>query len=127
LKGEGAFREKDGKVEQLQALSFGLKDAGLKVVCSRSHMNPETEAFINALDQPELVSRGSSLKFLMIAQGQAHVYPRMGPTMEWDTGAAQIVLEEAGGQVIDQNTQQALRYNKENLLNPHFVAYGNVH
>ena len=126
LKGEGAFFEKDGKVEQLQALSFGLKDAGVKVVCSRSHMNPETEQFIEVLDQPELVSRGSSLKFLMIAQGQAHVYPRMGPTMEWDTGAAQIILEEAGGMVIDQNTQQPLRYNKENLLNPHFVAYGNV-
>lgn len=123
-KGEGAFSEKEGKIEQLQAEIFSMRDAGLNVVCSRSHMNAETEAFINQLDQPELVSKGSSLKFLLIAEGQAHVYPRMGPTMEWDTGAAQIIVEEAGGQVLDQTTQAPLRYNKENLLNPHFVVYG---
>lgn len=125
-KGEGAFVEKAGKVERIEALPFTMGDTGLKVICSRSHMSPETEDFIQQLDQPELVSRGSSLKFLLIAMGQAHVYPRMGPTMEWDTGAAQIILEEAGGQVIDQNTQESLRYNKENLLNPYFVAYGKV-
>lgn len=125
-KGEGAFVAKAGKVEPIQVLPFSMSDPGLKVICSRSHMSPETEGFIQQLDQPELVSRGSSLKFLLIAMGQAHVYPRMGPTMEWDTGAAQIILEEAGGQVIDQNTQQPLRYNKENLLNPYFVAYGKV-
>ncbi|AEE51312.1 3'(2'),5'-bisphosphate nucleotidase CysQ [Haliscomenobacter hydrossis] len=125
-KGEGAFVAKAGKVEPIQALPFSMSDPGLKVICSRSHMSPETEVFIQQLDQPELVSRGSSLKFLLIAMGQAHVYPRMGPTMEWDTGAAQIILEEAGGEVIDQNTQQPLRYNKENLLNPYFVAYGKV-
>jgi 3'(2'), 5'-bisphosphate nucleotidase len=124
VKGEGAFLEKNGNLTRLQAQAFSLQDANLKVVCSRSHLNPATEAFIKQLVQPELVSRGSSLKFLLIAQGQAHVYPRMGPTMEWDTGAAQIILEEAGGQVIDQNTGQSLRYNKESLLNPHFVAYG---
>lgn len=123
-KGEGAFGEKDGKVELLQAQSFSMKDRGLKIVCSRSHMNPETEAFVAELTEPELVSKGSSLKFLLVAQGLAHVYPRMGPTMEWDTGAAQIIVEEAGGQVLDQNTQAPMRYNKENLLNPHFVVYG---
>jgi len=125
-KGEGAFVEKEGKVSQMHALPFTLQDAGLKVVCSRSHLSPETEAFVGQLAQPELVSRGSSLKFLLIAEGLAHVYPRLAPTMEWDTGAAQIILEEAGGQVIDQNTLAPLRYNKENLLNPYFVAYGKV-
>lgn len=123
-KGEGAFWEKGGDVEPLQAQAFSMKDQGLKIVCSRSHMNPETEAFVAELDTPELVSKGSSLKFLLVAQGQAHVYPRMGPTMEWDTGAAQIIVEEAGGQVLDQNTQAPMRYNKENLLNPYFVVYG---
>ena len=113
--------------DRIETLPFAMSDAGLKVICSRSHLSPETEVFIQQLDQPELVSRGSSLKFLLIAMGQAHVYPRMGPTMEWDTGAAQIILEEAGGQVIDQNTQAPLRYNKENLLNPYFVAYGKVY
>lgn len=125
-KGGGAFKEKNGMVQRLQALPFTMSDPGLKVISSRSHMNPETEAFIQQLDQPELVSRGSSLKFLLIALGQAQVYPRMAPTMEWDTGAAQIILEEAGGQVIDQNTNAPLRYNKENLLNPYFVAYGDL-
>jgi 3'(2'), 5'-bisphosphate nucleotidase len=125
-KGGGAFKEKNGMVQRLQALPFTMSDTGLKVISSRSHMNPETEAFIQQLDQPELVSRGSSLKFLLIALGQAQVYPRMAPTMEWDTGAAQIILEEAGGQVIDQNTNAPLRYNKENLLNPYFVAYGDL-
>ena len=75
---------------------------------------------------PNLVSQGSSLKFLLLAKGDAHVYPRLAPTMEWDTAAAQAVLEEAGGKVISQETGQALRYNKENLLNPYFVAYGKV-
>lgn len=125
-KGGGAFKEKNGMVQRLHALPFTMSDTGLKVISSRSHMTPETEAFIQQLDQPELVSRGSSLKFLLIALGQAQVYPRMAPTMEWDTGAAQIILEEAGGQVIDQNTNASLRYNKENLLNPYFVAYGDL-
>jgi 3'(2'), 5'-bisphosphate nucleotidase len=125
-KGGGAFKEKNGMVQRLQAQPFTMSDTGLKVISSRSHMNNETEAFIQQLYQPELVSRGSSLKFLLIALGQAQVYPRMAPTMEWDTGAAQIILEEAGGQVIDQNTNAPLRYNKENLLNPYFVAYGDL-
>jgi 3'(2'), 5'-bisphosphate nucleotidase len=72
------------------------------------------------------VSKGSSLKFLLLATGQAHLYPRVAPTMEWDTAAAQIVLEEAGGKVVQYNNEDAVVYNKENMLNPYFVAYGNV-
>jgi 3'(2'), 5'-bisphosphate nucleotidase len=112
--------------QKLEANTFSMSDKGLKVVCSRSHLNEGTQAFIDALDQPEKVSKGSSLKFLLMAKGEAHVYPRLGPTMEWDTGAAQIVLEEAGGKVINEETKAPLRYNKENLLNPYFIAYGNL-
>lgn len=126
VKGEGAWLERDGKTRKLEANAFRMSDPGLKVVCSRSHLNEGTQAFIDALNTPEKVSRGSSLKFLLMAKGEAHVYPRLGPTMEWDTGAAQIVLEEAGGQVIDEETGKPLRYNKENLLNPYFIAYGQV-
>ena len=61
-----------------------------------------------------------------MAKGEAHVYPRLAPTMEWDTGAAQIILEEAGGKVISEDTKKPLGYNKVNLLNPYFIAYGNV-
>lgn len=124
IKGEGAFLEKDNTTTKLTAKNFTLQDPNLNVVCSRSHLNAGTQAFVDALVEPNLVAQGSSLKFLIMAKGQAHVYPRLGPTMEWDTGAAQIVLEEAGGSVIDENTKEPLLYNKENLLNPYFVAYG---
>jgi 3'(2'), 5'-bisphosphate nucleotidase len=125
-KDEGAWYEKDGKEEKLNAPAFTLKDKNLGLVCSRSHLNEETQAFLDKFDEPETVSRGSSLKFLLLARGEAHIYPRLAPTMEWDTGAAQIILEEAGGRVIDNNTDAPLLYNKENLLNPFFVAYGNT-
>lgn len=124
VKGEGAYQIIDGKDVRLSAKNFTMKDDGLKVVCSRSHLNEGTQAFVDALVNPELVATGSSLKFLIIAAGQAHVYPRLAPTMEWDTGAAQVILEEAGGSVIDHTTNKPLLYNKENLLNPHFVGYG---
>ena len=122
----GAFRMANGEILQLNAAEFTLADEGLRIVTSRSHLNDATRAFVDRLQHPETVARGSSLKFTVIAQGAAHVYPRLGPTMEWDTGAAQIVLEEAGGKVIDEETGEPLRYNKENLRNPYFIAYGQV-
>ena len=126
VKGEGAYRIRNGQEEKLEIKDFKMTDQQLNIVCSRSHLNPETEQFVGELDQPNLVAKGSSLKFLIIANGDAHVYPRLAPTMEWDTGAAQIVLEEAGGKVINHETKDNLLYNKENLRNPYFVAYGNV-
>lgn len=125
-KDEGAFLRKAGKTARLSAPAFAMQEEGLKVVCSRSHLNEETQQFVDNLNQPELVAKGSSLKFLEIATGKAHLYPRIAPTMEWDTAAAQIILEEAGGKVLQYQTDQAVVYNKENLLNPYFVAYGNV-
>lgn len=125
-KGMGAFIKKEGAIEKLNAASFSMKDEQLNLVCSRSHLNEGTQNFVAKFENPELVSKGSSLKFLILANGQAHIYPRLAPTMEWDTAAAQIVLEEAGGHVINAETNEPLQYNKENLLNPHFIAYGNV-
>ncbi len=124
--GGGAYVEKNGKTEKLQAPSFGLHDTGLGVVASRSHLNEDTEEFLKALKEPVIVPKGSSLKFLILAKGGAHVYPRLAPTMEWDTGAAHVVLVEAGGSVINHETKKPLEYNKENLLNPYFIAYGNM-
>ena len=129
MKGKGAYRKvvgEKGKQEKLTAPSFTMKDNGLNVVCSRSHLNEDTANFISQLNQPNKVSKGSSLKFLILAQGGAHVYPRLAPTMEWDTGAAQIILEEAGGKVINVETNAPLAYNKQNLRNPHFIAYANL-
>jgi 3'(2'), 5'-bisphosphate nucleotidase len=126
VKGLGAFLIKDGKTTQLNANEFTMEDDGLGVVCSRSHLNQETQDFIDKLSNPTKVSIGSSLKFLILAEGGAHVYPRIAPTMEWDTAAAQMILEAAGGKVISNETGEPLLYNKENLLNPYFIAYGNV-
>ncbi len=130
--------------------------SGLRVVASKSHCNDETRAFIADLEEKygktELVSRGSSLKLCMVAEGSADIYPRIAPTMEWDTAAAHAVVKAAGGEVFEYDstiaaasylTQSAkrieqseephapcsmphalkpLHYNKQNLLNPHFVV-----
>lgn len=124
IKGEGAFIVKDGVSTKLHPDTFNWSDKALKLVCSRSHLNADTEQFVAGFDEPDLVATGSSLKFLILAKGDAHIYPRLAPTMEWDTGAAQIILEEAGGAVINNETKEPLLYNKEVLLNPHFIAIG---
>ncbi|HHJ50484.1 MAG TPA: 3'(2'),5'-bisphosphate nucleotidase [Phaeodactylibacter sp.] len=123
-KGSGAFLEKDGRRQKLSAGVFDPAQKGMRVVCSRSHIDDDTLAFIEKLPEAKRVSVGSSLKFLIIARGDAEIYPRLAPTMEWDTAAAQIVLEEAGGSVLQWENGKPLRYNKESLLNPFFVAYG---
>ncbi len=123
-KGEGAFMIKGDIHIRLTASSYGKADNGLRVVASRSHMNDETSAYLTDLNKPQIVSKGSSLKFLLLASGEAEIYPRIGPTMEWDTAAAQIILEEAGGSITIFGSDTPLRYNKENLLNPNFVARG---
>ena len=98
----------------------------LQVVGSRSHMNDDTRMFIDMLtdqgNEIEIVSRGSSLKFCLIAEGKADVYPRFAPTMEWDTAAGQAICNAVGVEVINRETNKALSYNKENLLNPHFMV-----
>ena len=125
-KGNGAHLEGSNGEQKLESPAFKLGDEGLNIVCSRSHLNDATQAFVDRFKVPNLVPKGSSLKFLLVASGAAHVYPRLGPTMEWDTAAAQIILEEAGGAVINEDTNAPLQYNKEILRNPNFIAYGNV-
>lgn len=98
-----------------------LSQAQLRVVGSRSHVNAETAAYLEKLGEHELVSVGSSLKFCLLAEGKADLYPRLGPTCEWDTAAAQAVLEGAGGKV-ETLDGQPLRYSKPEILNPWFVA-----
>ncbi len=119
-KGSGAFL--DG--HEIHVSGKTLELPNLKTVASRSHMSPETEEFLNWLEDPEIVSKGSSLKLLMVASGEADIYPRFGPTMEWDTAAAHIVVEEAGGQVVHTDLKTPISYNKQNLLNPFFVVMG---
>lgn len=98
----------------------------IHVVGSRSHMNQETLDFVEGLkangNAVEIVSKGSSLKFCLVAEGIADVYPRYAPTMEWDTAAGQAICNAVGLQVISKETNASLEYNKENLLNSYFIV-----
>lgn len=98
----------------------------VEVVGSRSHMNEDTLNFVEDLKnegkEVEIVSKGSSLKFCLVAEGNADVYPRYAPTMEWDTAAGQAICNAVGIKVISKETNQTLTYNKENLLNSYFLV-----
>ncbi len=100
------------------------------VIGSRSHMSPETEQFINDLKARhkdiDFIAAGSSLKFCLIAEGKADIYPRFGPTMEWDTAAGQAIVEQAGGRVLRAGSLEPLSYNKENLLNSSFIVTNQI-
>jgi 3'(2'), 5'-bisphosphate nucleotidase len=97
-----------------------------RVIASRSHLNAETREFItnHLIEHPvyEMVSRGSSLKLCMIAEGSADIYPRFGPTMEWDTAAGDAIIRAAGGEVVHTDGSGPLAYNKPDLHNPWFIA-----
>jgi 3'(2'), 5'-bisphosphate nucleotidase len=95
--------------------------AQCRVVASKSHLNAETREFIARFSNTDLVQAGSSLKFCRVAEGNADIYPRLAPTCEWDTAAAQAVLEGAGGHVFDVYGSP-LRYGKADVLNPSFIA-----
>lgn len=98
----------------------------LVAVASRSHRSPETDAYLAELDIGDFAAAGSSLKFCLIAEGKADIYPRFGRTMEWDTGAGQAVLEAAGGKVVTHPEGETLSYCKKErgFDNPFFVAWG---
>ncbi|RRQ21457.1 3'(2'),5'-bisphosphate nucleotidase CysQ [Thiohalobacter thiocyanaticus] len=119
--GEGATKQVgDGPAEPIHVRR--LPDGPVAVVGSRSHRGDSLEAFLQKLGEHEIVSMGSSLKLCLVAEGEADIYPRLGPTSEWDTAAAQCVVEQAGGKVTDLEMKE-LRYNqKESVLNPFFLV-----
>jgi len=121
LRGEGAFRQK--AEEALTRIQVSRDARKLKIVASRSHRGPELENFLARIRDYECLNVGSSLKFCVVAEGAADLYPRLGPTMEWDTAAGQFIAEEAGAIVTDLRGQR-LRYNKPSLLNPEFIVDG---
>lgn len=98
-------------------------NAGLTVVMSRSHPSPELEKYLQEVNVAEALPVGSSLKLCVVAEGKADLYPRLGPTMEWDTAAGHAIVEAAGGTVLTEDGAP-LQYNKANLLNPHFIVRG---
>lgn len=106
-----------------RALSVDPPGHPLRIMASKSHLNPQTQAIVDRYESPILLQAGSSLKFCRIAEGLADLYPRLAPTCEWDTAAAQAVLEGAGGGVY-QLTGESLVYSKPEVLNPSFIALG---
>lgn len=128
--GAGAFRiavEESGAAGPRQAIATRpAPGGGLVAVASRSHRSPETDELLKSLNVADFAAAGSSLKFCLIAEGSADVYPRLGRTMEWDTAAGQAVLEAAGGRVVVHPSGEPLGYGKKmrGFDNPHFIAWG---
>ncbi len=134
LKDDGSYKVKLGKKTEIKFLreksvkiQSGDTHKKLIVVTSRSHLSDETKQFIEKLRKAcgdcETSSYGSSLKFCMVAEGSADVYPRLGPTMEWDTAASHAIIESAGCKIIRLPDKKPLEYNKQDLLNPWFIVY----
>lgn len=124
-RGDGAYRQLGNTPpERIHAREFNATQ--VTVAGSRSHAGEKLLKFLGNMGPHMLISMGSSLKICLVAEGRADVYPRLGPTSEWDTAAAQCILEEAGGQLIGMD-KQPFRYNtKESLLNPEFFAVGSI-
>ena len=118
--------KKDSLIKAIKLPSESSDFTNFRVVASKSHFNNETKDFIAHLDNNakkiQLVSRGSSLKFCMMADGAADIYPRPGPTMEWDTAAGHIIAKAAGCKIKIWNSDTELTYNKKELLNPGFIV-----
>ncbi len=123
-KGKGVYKIEGGKTSRLPDKNG---NGTLTVAGSRSHGTRELEEYVQGLreryGEVAFLPAGSSLKFCLVAEGLADIYPRLGPTMEWDTAAGQVIVEEAGGSVVEWGSTRPLEYNKENLLNPHFIAF----
>jgi 3'(2'), 5'-bisphosphate nucleotidase len=124
----GSFKamvENEG-LNNIQRLPSIITKENFVIAGSKSHMNPETEEFIQRLDKKgkpvEIKSKGSALKICMVAEGVADIYPRLAPTMEWDTAAGHAIVKFAGREIVQFENKSPLVYNKENLLNPWFVV-----
>jgi len=125
--GKGTFKQiAEEKPILLAKRKFDTTKNSFKIVASRSHLSKDVELYVEALKKEgkevEFVSAGSSLKFCLVAEGKADIYPRLAPTMEWDTAAAHAVCSEVGISVINYETNEEINYNKENLLNPFFIV-----
>ena len=119
-KGHGAYKN----AQKLPLFTNSNPEEKLFVVASKSHLSEETQAFIDALNSKEIeqISKGSSLKLCMVAEGIADIYPRLAPTMEWDTAAADAIVRESGNMTYQYENNKPMIYNKENLLNPWFIV-----
>ena len=121
-------KKKLNTLKEAKRISINKKKSNkIKIVGSRSHSNPVLEKWVNKnFNEFNILQKGSSLKFCLIAEGSADIYPRFGPTSEWDIAAGHIILEEAGGKLKSIDNKEILYNEKENILNPEFFAYSNI-
>lgn len=141
VKGKGSWVRDATTQRKISCKTFGFEDPGLTIVASASHLSKETQEFVQLFKEPAFKQMGSSLKLLMVAEGVADIYPRLAPTCEWDTAAADIIVREAGGVVLQAGLcddkgnaledwkdvlllEKPVVYNKEKVLNPFFVVFG---
>ena len=125
--GLGAFKiDAQGEREPIRVAGQPAEGAAWRVVGSRSHPSPDLAEWLKQLGPHDMVPMGSSLKLCLIAEGAADVYPRLGPTCLWDTGAAQAVVEQAGGRVETLEGQPLSYATPQQHLNPHFIVWGNA-
>ena len=120
---KGGFKKKNKTIKLKKRKSVDFNKSNLRIITSRSHMNSKTENFISKLKNPKTISCGSSLKILLLAENKADIYPRFGPTMEWDTAAAHAIANSTNIKLFDTGADREILYNKKNLLNPYFVAH----
>lgn len=119
--GHGAYMDENMSQESELTL-IPNETEKVTIVTSRSHLNQDTQDYLDQFAQAETVSMGSSLKFMLVAESKADIYPRFAPTMEWDTAAAHAILRGLNLEVLSMEDHKPLRYNKENLLNPYFLV-----
>ena len=121
-KDQPAFKQLEQESPQIITVTQQPRKT-LRVCANKNGIGKRTQGFLQAIGEHEFISRGSSIKSCLVADGKADVYPRFGPTWEWDTAAAQCIVEQAGGLITDLALNK-LSYNKESLLNPSFLAFG---
>jgi 3'(2'), 5'-bisphosphate nucleotidase len=125
----GVFIETEGKsvpllpLTERKSLDRLLLEPKVTVIASRSHLSPETQHFMDQFRQAPVVTMGSSLKLMLLAENKADVYPRLAPTMEWDTAAGHAILNALNRGIYRIGGMEELEYNKPNLLNPSFVSF----
>jgi 3'(2'), 5'-bisphosphate nucleotidase len=126
IKGKGAFSSQTGPLRK-RTEKLDMESEGLKIAASRSYISKETLSYNEKFNAPELIPKGSSLKYVMLAKGEADIYPRFGRTMEWDTAAGQVIIEETGGKIVDAYTDKDFEYRKKDFANTSFIAYSAAH
>lgn len=122
VEGLGSFKISQNKEEKLIINKNKMEKEIINIVASSSHMNDETKEFVKKYENHQIINIGSSIKLLYIAENKADIYPRLGPTSEWDTCAAHAVVKYAGGNVYKYDSKEQLDYNKDCLLNPYFIV-----